>query len=105
LADRTPGLVGDARSSTGGIDHLETKGELPALFSAYPGRQRSKQQAAGGLKAGVDYIFDIPVELAHTLTGYRHDQAIPELGDAPFEVLATTDATPRRSWVKRLLGI
>ena len=92
-------------AGTGGIDHLETKGELPPVFSAIRDRQRSKQQAAGGSKAGDDYIFDIPVELAHTLTGYRHDQDIPELGAAPFEVLATTEATLRRSWVKRLLGI
>lgn len=92
-------------ADTGGIDHLETKGELPPAFAPIRDQQRAKQQAAGGAKAGVDYIFDIPVELACTLTGYRHDQDIPGLDDTPFEVLATTEATPRRSWLRKILGI
>jgi hypothetical protein len=92
-------------AGTGGISHLETKGNLPAAFNAIRDRQRAKQEAAGGSKAGVDYIFDIPVELAHGLTGYRHDLAITELGNQAFEVLTTTEGTPRRSWLKRALGI
>ncbi len=92
-------------AGTGGISHLETKGNLPAAFNAIRDRQRAKQEAAGGSNAGVDYIFDIPVELAHALTGYRHDLDIPELRNQPFEVLTSTEATPRRSWLKRALGI
>ena len=92
-------------AATGGISHLETKGDLPAAFNGIRDQQRAKQEAAGGSKAGVDYIFDIPVELAQALTGYRHDVAIPELGDRAFEVLTTTAATPRRSWLRRAIGI
>jgi hypothetical protein len=92
-------------AATGGISHLETKGDLPAVFNAIRDRQYAKQEAAGGSKAGVDYIFDIPVELAHELTGYRHDVAIPELGDRAFEVLTATEAGPRPSWLRKALGI
>ncbi|MFI5458361.1 MAG: hypothetical protein ACHRXM_23270 [Isosphaerales bacterium] len=86
-------------------EHLETEGDLPADFGSIRDRLRSDQEAAGGRKAGVDYIFDVPVQLAESLTGYRHDQDIPGLGDRPFEVLVAASVKPERSslW-KRLFG-
>ena len=91
------------------MEHLDTHGELPATFSGIRDGLRSKQQAAGGRKADVDYIFDVPVELAKTLTGYRHDADIPGTGGHPFEVLAQTSASPpasgeRPPFWKRLFG-
>jgi hypothetical protein len=87
------------------VEHLETKGSLPPIFTTISERLRAEQAAAGGKKAGVDYIFDIPVEMVAQLTGYRHDRVMPELGDRAFEVLATTTATPKRSLLRRLLGV
>jgi hypothetical protein len=96
-------LMHDAH--TGRIEHLEIKGEPPLFFASIRDRLRAKQQEAGGNKAGVDYTFDIPIETAQQFTGYRHDQDIPGAGEKPFEVLATTEATPKRSWLRRLLGV
>lgn len=45
-------------------DHLEVQGELPVMFGAIRDQLRSEQQAAGGKKTDVDYIFDIPGKLA-----------------------------------------
>lgn len=87
------------------IEHLQTKGSLPPMFAAISERLRAEQAAAGGKKAKVDHIFDIPVEMVAQLTGYRHDRVMPELGDRAFEVLATTAATPKRSLLRRLLGV
>ena len=87
------------------IEHLETKGSLPPMFAPISERLRAEQAAAGGNKAKVDHIFDIPVEMVAQLTGYRHDRVMPELGDRAFEVLATTAATPKRSLLRRLLGV
>ena len=93
----------DAQS---GMDSLDVQGEPPAAFVAIRDRLRAQQAAAGGKKAGVDYIFDIPVELAHSLTGYRHDHDIPGMPKDAFEVLVSTSTTPeRRSWWKRLVGV
>ena len=69
----------------------------------------SEQQKAGGRKADVDYIFDVPVELAQTLAGYRHDADIPGAGTDPFEVLAETSPSAagrieKPSFLKRLFG-
>jgi len=87
------------------IEHLETKGSLPPVFASISDRLRAEQAAAGGKSAEVDHIFDIPVEMVAQLTGYRHDRVMPELGDRAFEVLASTDAAPKRSFLRRLLGV
>jgi hypothetical protein len=94
-----------AHFSDKGINHLKTEGDLPLVFGPIRNRLSAMQQAAGGAKAKIDHIFDIPVELVEQLTGYRHDRVMPVLGDRPFEVLATTEATPKRSWMRRLLGV
>ena len=86
------------------MEHLEVKGEPPGSFGAIRDRMRSQQAAEGGDKAEVDYIFEIPVELALSLTGYRHDIEIPALGKNAFEVLVTTKTTPERTWWRRLFA-
>ena len=95
-------LMHEARQK---IEHLETKGNLPPIFAQISERLRAEQAAAGGRKAGVDYIFNIPVEMAAHLTCDRHDRVMPGLGARAFEVLATTDARPKRSLLRRLLGV
>src|SRR5262245_58862117 len=79
-----------------GIEHLETMGELPASYSSIRERLFAEQKEENIRKAGMrrplffrkvvsieemgcDYIFNIPVEVAHELTGYRHDRDIPEM--------------------------
>jgi len=36
---------------------------------------------------GVDFIFDIPIELFASLGGIRYDQDIPGAGPEPWEIL------------------
>ena len=52
------------------MEHLQAEGELPAVFTSIRDRLRAEQQEAGGRRADVDHLFDVPVELAQTLTGY-----------------------------------
>jgi hypothetical protein len=87
----------DAQSS---IESLDVKGEPPATFAAIRDRLRLEQAKAGGKEAGVDHIFDIPVELAQAITGYQHDEIIEGLS---FEVLESTKPE-RRFWWRRLVG-
>lgn len=91
------------------MEHLRTEGELPAAFTNIRDRLRSKQRTSGGRRADVDYIFDVPIELAQTLTGYRHDADIPGVGAEPFEVLVDASSSAsasneRPSLLKRLFG-
>ncbi|MEI8045221.1 MAG: hypothetical protein WCL11_27665, partial [Verrucomicrobiota bacterium] len=84
---------------------LDVEGDLPPAFASIRDRLYTQQKASGRRKASVDHIFDLPVELARDLTGYRHDCHIGELRDKPYEVLQTTTATPKRSWLRKVLGV
>ena len=79
--------------------HLDIKGEAPAKLKGIAERLIAEQQAAGGEKADVDHVYDVPAELAKELTGYRHDQDIPGVSGDVFEALER-----RSSGVAGLIG-
>jgi hypothetical protein len=68
------------------ILNLETHGTLPGNF----GGIRSglmKEQREQGDEPEVDFIFDIPLDLAESICGYRHDQAEYDFGEPEFTAL------------------
>jgi hypothetical protein len=67
--------------------HLDVKGEAPAELKGSAEGLIIKQQAEGGEKADVDYVYDVPAEVAKKLTGFRHDQDIPGMSGDVFTVL------------------
>jgi hypothetical protein len=73
-----------------GITHLRTEGSLPPQFAEISSRLIAKQQEPQGDENLCDYIFDIPVELARVITGFRYDQDVPGLGDDAYEGLVST---------------
>ena len=79
--------------------HLEAHGELPPGYPSLR-QQLEAEQAAQGRE--VDYIFDIPVELAKSLTGYRHDANVTTVDEKGFEVLEIAEPPPKQSWFQRL---
>lgn len=57
-----------------------------------------------GLLALLAYI-EIPVEVAESFTGYRHDAETTGLAEGAFEVLhATRPASAQKSFLQRLFG-
>ena len=60
--------------SDAGLYHLGVEGALPEAYQAIHQRHFARQEQEGGKDAGVDHIIDIPLELAATITGYRHDR-------------------------------
>ena len=57
-----------------GVYGLATSGTFDTEFEKIKAAQEAKQDAAGGTKSEVDYIFDIPLDAAESLCGYRHDR-------------------------------
>jgi len=57
-----------------GISHLETTGELPDCFESLRDSLFAEQAQGDQENPEVDYIFDIPLQVAKTLTGYHHDE-------------------------------
>lgn len=68
-----------------GLLHLDVQGEPPPAFTAIRDRKFA-EQAAGD--SDCDYLFDIAVETARSVAGYRHDEDVPGLSGEVFEVLA-----------------
>jgi hypothetical protein len=97
---RTWRVVHDAQR---GMEHLEAEGEPPAVFPSIRNRLCEEQNAAGGSDSDTDYYFDIPVELAMSFTGYRHDKDTLGLTENSFEVLETVDGR-KKSFFRRLFG-
>jgi hypothetical protein len=66
---------------------LSLRGTPPAQLAPIRMRLNAKQDDGGGARSDVDYVFDIPLELAAELTGYRHDQVQFDWGRPIFTVL------------------
>lgn len=74
-------------------DHIEAEGELAPMFNSILSRMQSRQREADARKQRVDFLFEVPVELAHALVGYRCDRDVPELRGKPFRVLVGGGST------------
>lgn len=74
--------------SENGTYDLTAEGELPDGFAALKDNLFGKQEAEGGTKANVDFIFDVPVELAQAICGFRYDRCEYEWGEPAFTHLA-----------------
>jgi hypothetical protein len=76
-----------AHKSDKGRYDLEILGSPPELFGTVRDALVKKQDGAGGEKADVDYVFDIPVELVTQLCGYRYDKWKFDWGQPVFTTL------------------
>ncbi|HEU4886189.1 MAG TPA: hypothetical protein VFT45_28375 [Longimicrobium sp.] len=82
-----------AHDSEKGTYHLDSRGDLPAEFDEIFHAAKHEQDLAGGEKADVDCIHDVPIDLAKAITGFRHDEKTPGLDAEPFKVLEHVSAT------------
>lgn len=83
--------------------NLDTVGEMPAVYEEVRALLFKEQEDDGGEESDTDYIFDVPVELAERLTGYRHDALDPE-SPLVFMALVST-IPPEPKWWQKLLGM
>jgi len=65
-----------------GVWHLEASGDLPPEFSGFRDiavdKQRAREESRRPGEWGVDYVFDVPLDTAATITGYRHDRWVED---------------------------
>lgn len=62
---------------------LDVEGQPPAIFVDIRSSLEKEQEEAGGMEADVDYLFDIPLKVAESITGFKHDVVL----EGKFEVL------------------
>lgn len=68
--------------------HLKTTGTLPPNFEAIANAHKEQQEADGGEKADVDHYFEIPLNAAKSIIGFKHDEEIPGVDYDSFEILS-----------------
>jgi hypothetical protein len=61
-----------------------------------------RQAQEGGTHAGVDYIFEIPLKVAQTIVGFKHDEDGPHLADGHFVVLDSVRPQHAKGWLGTL---
>lgn len=73
----------------GGRYRLLEEGALPNRYASIRERAIWQQEEAKRLNERVDYIIDVPLDLAHAVTGFRHDRLEQPgaAGDTPWEIL------------------
>jgi hypothetical protein len=69
-----------------GETDLVVKGSPPDTFESLRARCFAAQESASAADIRVDYVADIPLELARSFVGFRHDMANPEI-DGRFHAL------------------
>jgi hypothetical protein len=67
-----------------GPDDLVFEGEVPPSFEEIRGRLDAQRLSYGDTQPAVDFIFDVPIELAQSVAGYRHDQVAFDWGTPQF---------------------
>jgi hypothetical protein len=70
------------------LRHLEEQGSLPGQYLAVRERLLAAQQRENEGGGEVDYVFDVPLELADAIVGFKHDRIL----DRRFEVLKPVGA-------------
>lgn len=86
---------------------LEAEGELPESYLPIRKQMELQQLEEGGDAAGVDYLFEIPLLVAKSLVGFKHDEDDPHLVDKQYIVLTrnSSSAGPApRGFLRRLFG-
>jgi hypothetical protein len=69
--------------SESGIDHLEEQGSLPVNYQEIRHRLLAAQKQEDEEELIVDHVFDVPLEIAESIVGYKHDKQF----HAQFEIL------------------
>lgn len=78
------------------------EGLLPDCFSSIKAEMEAAQAAEDAEECEVDHLFEIPLKVAQTITGFKHDEACPRLPNKVFHVMQ--HAAPQRSLFDRLFG-
>ena len=81
---------------------LSFDGVLPDCFSTIKSQMEKAQLAEGGEEADVDYIFEIPLKVAQTIVGFKHDEDCPHMVDGHFSVLS--EIGRKKGFLQNLLG-
>lgn len=79
------------------IEHIVASGNLPSDYGAIEREYKEAQRAAGGSEADVDYFFEIPLQAASNIVGFKHDEVDSATEDERFMVFELEAAQSRKA--------
>ena len=79
------------------IDHINARGALPDMYISIKDSLSKQQKEAGGKGADTDFFFDIPLQTAKSIVGFKHDED-SGLEDDSFEVLEGPKGSSKPWW-------
>lgn len=77
--------------------NLTTSGSLPSPFARVHAQAIKEQEAEDAGAREVDFFFEVPLDLAREIVGFKHDESISSLDYEGFEVFSSPMAV-RRWW-------
>ena len=86
-----------SHESEKGIFHLSQDGSVPAELTAIHEGLRTEQESHGREASGVDYIFDVPIDLAKAIVGFKHDEDPDYDGEDPWKVCEILEPIQRNA--------
>jgi hypothetical protein len=81
---------------------LAVEGTAPEVLAGLQKEMEDLQLAEGGEDAGVDYIFEIPLRVAQSIVGFKHDENPTHLVGGMFHVMSRVP--PKGGLLSRLLN-
>ena len=78
--------------------HLTTTGALPATYAETLRQAQDAQDAEDADEAAVDFFFEVPLQLARDLAGFKHDEETSLVKYDAFQVYDSINSTPRKWW-------
>ena len=87
-----------SHESEKGLRHLEEQGSLPEEYASIKQRLLAEQQREDQGAKEVDYVFEVPLQLAESIAGFKHDKAL----DAQFEILRPMSSPTSGGLLSRL---
>ncbi len=79
---------------------LTATGQLPPEFTAIRDAFAAKQDHGESGELSVDWYFELPLELAKRITGFRHDEELPSGAEGFVELRAVEGSPARQPWWK-----
>lgn len=80
------------------IRHLTTSGTLPASYADALRNAQEAQDAEDAGDAAVDFFFEVPLQLARDVVGFKHDEGMPNVNYKAFQVYDSPSGNSRRKW-------
>jgi hypothetical protein len=71
---------------------------LPAIYADLLRKAQEAQDAEDADAAEVDFFFEVPLQLAHRIAGFKHDEEIAGINYEAFHVYDSQSGTPGRKW-------